>query len=234
MVTPPVPGTQAVSRAVGLLKAFTDANPEWRLTDLAREAGLYRATAHRQLGALEREGMIARDASGDLSRLGPEAIALGARAVRASDWRAAARPMLEALADRTGETLTLEVPVDTNMLILDEVHGASILGTNASVGTRWPMTKTSTGKAVLAARKGRQDPISAAALRRGYWVAKEELERGFTAIGAAIYDAANSPVGAISAGGPSTRFPAARIAKLGPLVRDAAESISSSLGYRGT
>jgi DNA-binding IclR family transcriptional regulator len=86
-----VPGTQAVARAVSLLKLFSDARPEWRLTDLARAAHLHKATAHRLLATLEREGMVVRDA-GERYRLGPEAIALGARAVRASDLRALAAP----------------------------------------------------------------------------------------------------------------------------------------------
>jgi DNA-binding IclR family transcriptional regulator len=215
---------------VGLLKVFSDARPEWRLADIAREAGLHRATAHRLLGALEREGMITRDDSGELYRLGPEAIALGARAVRATDVRAATRPLLEALAATTGETVTLEVPVGTDMLILDEVLGASLVGATASVGTRWPMKRTSTGKAILAARKGKPD--GRLAERRGYWVAREELERGYTAVGAAIFNAWGIAVAAISVGGPSTRFTQPRIAKLGPLVREAAESVSSSLGHR--
>lgn len=230
MISRIVPGTQAVSRAVGLLKAFTDERPEWRLSELAQAAGLHRATAHRLLGALEREGMIARDASGELYRLGPEAIALGARAVRATDLRAAARPLLEAMAETTGETVTLEVPVGTDMLILDEALGASRISSTASLGTRWPMKLTSTGKAILAARKGTPDGLLGRG--RGYWVAKDELERGYTAVGAAIFNASGVAIAALSVGGPSTRFSTARLAKLGPLVREAAESVSSSLGHR--
>ncbi len=224
----PRPGTQAVSRAVGLLKAFTDARPEWRLADIAREAGLHRATVHRLLGALEREGMIARDESGELYRLGPEAIALGARAVRATDLRGSARAELESLARITGETATLEVPVGTDMLILDEVLGPALVGATASLGTRWPMKRTSTGKAVLAARRRKPDAES----RRGYAVAREELERGYSAVGAAILDAAGVPIAAISVGGPTIRFPAPRIPKLGAIVRDAATRISATLGHR--
>ena len=221
-----VPGTQAVSRAVLLLKSFSDAQPEWRLADLARASGLHRATVHRLLGALEREGMIARDRTGELYRLGPEAIALGARAARASDLRAAARAELQALADATGETATLEVPMDDDMLILDEVHGPALIGASAEIGTRWPMKRTSTGKAFLAAAAGSRSRGP------GYSVAKEELERGYTAVGAAIMGAGGTPVGAISVGGPSSRFPAARVPKLGTMVKAAAARISSSLGYR--
>ncbi|HTH65208.1 MAG TPA: IclR family transcriptional regulator [Gemmatimonadales bacterium] len=252
------PGTQAVARAVSLLKAFSDARRGWRLTDLARAAHLHKATAHRLLAALEREGMVTRDpAGGEHYRLGPEAIALGARAARASDLRATVVPELETLAASSGETATLEVPAGGAMLILHEVPGGALLGAVPEVGTRWPLHATSTGKALLAlmpgsqrrdlvgARLSRHTPrtiISSSALdreldrirRRGYAVAAEELERGYVAVGAAVQDSAGRPVAAISLGGPRVRFPATRIALLGRQVRTAAERISQALGYRGT
>lgn len=249
------PGTQAVARAVSLLKAFSDAHPAWRLSDLARTARLHKATAHRLLAALEREGMVARDPSGELYRLGPEAIALGARAVRATDLRAVSRAELEALSAETGETATLEVLVGRDMLILDEVLGRALIGATASVGTRWPAHATSTGKAVLAAlpeaarqailgprltRRTERTIVSGAALarelarvrRRGYATAFEELERGYVAVGAAVQDHDGRALAAISVGGPSLRIPASRTWSLGRRVRRAAARISTALGYR--
>ncbi len=250
------PGTQAVARAVSLLKAFSDARPEWRLSDLARAARLHKATTHRLLAALAREGMVVRDPTGEWYRLGPEAIALGARAARANDLRTVSRSELEALAVQTGETVTLELPVGSDMLILDEVMGRSLIGATASLGTRWPAYATSTGKAVLAAlpdaecrlrlegRLARYTPrtiVSPLALRselarvrrRGYATAIEELERGYVAVGAALRGPDDQPVAAISVGGPRPRFPVARLATLGPLVRAVADRISRRLGAPG-
>ncbi|MGH7538104.1 MAG: IclR family transcriptional regulator [Gemmatimonadales bacterium] len=249
------PGARAVARAVGLLKAFSDTRPEWRLSDLARAARLHKATTHRLLAALEREGMVTRDASGELYRLGPEAIALGARAARASDLRVVTAPELHALAAATGETATLEVPIGGDMLILDEVAGGALLGAVPEVGARWPIHATSTGKALLAllpesrrraslpnrlARHTDRTIVSAGALerelarvrRRGYAVAAEELERGYVAVGAAVRDHDGHPVAAISLGGPRLRFPTARIAELGRAVNAAAARVSAALGYR--
>ncbi len=249
------PGTQAVARALSLLKAFSDARPEWRLSELARAAHLHKATAHRLLAALERDGMVARDASGEVYRLGPEAIALGARAARANHLRAVSRAELEALAGATGETATLEVLVDGDMLILDEVLGRGLIGATPSLGTRWPAHATSTGKALLAAlppaeRKGiprarltrytERTITSAAALareleevaRRGYATAYEELERGYVAVGAAVCDHEGRPLAALSVGGPTVRLPASRLPALGRQVRAAAQRISAALGFR--
>jgi DNA-binding IclR family transcriptional regulator len=251
-----LPGTQAVARAVALLKAFSDVRPAWRLTELARAARLHKATAHRLLAALEHAGMVARDATGEWYRLGPEAIALGARAARANDLRSVGHPELEALAAATGETATLEVPVAGDMLIVDEVPGRGLLGAAAEVGTRWAMHATSTGKALLAAlpaadvrrhtagRLARFTPrtvVTAAALARalaqarrcGYATSLEELEIGFAAVGAAVRDASGQPVAAISVGGPRARFSAPRLAALGAQVRAAADHISRRLGATG-
>lgn len=248
-------GTQSVARAVALLKAFSDVAPERALADLARAAGLHRATAHRLLSALEREGMVARDASGERYRLGPEAIALGGRAARATDLRTASRDELRALADASGETATLEVPVRGDMLIVDEVAGRSLISASASIGTSWPAHATSTGKAILAtlpesewrgmvgrkpARCTDRTIVAAGPLkrelarvgRRGWAVASEELERGYVAVGAPVFGQGGRAVAAISVGGPRARFGARRVATLGPLVRDAAGRISASLGHR--
>jgi DNA-binding IclR family transcriptional regulator len=200
--------------------------------------------------------MVVRDPAGELYRLGPEAIALGARAARANDLRTVSRSELEALAAQTGETVTLEVPAGSDMLILDEVAGRSLIGAKASLGTRWPAHATSTGKALLAAlpdgerrqrlggRLARYTPrtiVSPLALRtelarvgrRGYASAIDELERGYVAVGAALRGPDGQPVGAISVGGPRPRFSAARLATLGPLVRAVADRISRRLGAAG-
>ncbi|MBI1966430.1 MAG: IclR family transcriptional regulator [Gemmatimonadetes bacterium] len=255
VAAPGYPGTQAVTRAVSLLKAFSDARPEWRLSDLARAARLHKATAHRLLSALEREGIVARDPSGERYRLGPEAIALGARAARATDLRAVCRAELESLAAETGETATLEVLAGGEMLILDEVLGRALIGATPSLGTRWPAHATSTGKAVLAALPDAErkailgtrltrctdrtltSPRALArdlarARRHGYAVALEELERGYVAVGAAVRDSDGRALAAVSVGGPSLRFPAARIAALGRRVTAAAARASATLGYR--
>jgi DNA-binding IclR family transcriptional regulator len=54
------PGTQAVQRAMSLLKAVAAGGPEPRLTELAREVGLNKTTTFRLLSALESAQMIER------------------------------------------------------------------------------------------------------------------------------------------------------------------------------
>lgn len=249
------PGTQAVRRALALLKAFDDAQPERGLTDLARVVGLNKTTTFRLLSALEGEGLVSKSAGGDTYRLGPAAITLGARAMRSNSLYAASRAELEALAAQTGETATLEILVSTDTLILDEVRGQFLIGATPEIGTRWPAHTTSTGKVILA-----HMPRSAVQLvlprdlesrtkksitgadrflteldrikKVGFATAVEELEAGFVAVGAPVFDHTGGVVAAISLGGPKARFTHERISELAPLIKQSAVQISYKLGFR--
>jgi hypothetical protein len=107
-----------------------------------------------------------------------------------------------------GETATLEVLVNSEVLILDEVQGRHLVGTPPFVGTRWPAHATSTGKVLLAylTEEERKEALytplpkltpktitSLTALRAEltacaseYAVAMDELEAGFVAVGAPV------------------------------------------------
>jgi DNA-binding IclR family transcriptional regulator len=247
----PYPGTQAVRRAVELLKSFPPDRPERSLAELALAVGLNRTTAYRLLSALQREGMIERE--GGRYRLGPELLALGAAG--AGQLRAVARPELAALAEETGETTTVEVLVGREVLILEEVIGRHLVGTVPSLGTRWPAHATSTGKvllahgsdqataAILAEPLPRLTPrtiVDPGALRRelarvrdrGHAVTAEEVEVGFVAVSVPIRSAPGSVGAALSVGGPKGRFGAERIAELAGRLLRSAERISERLGYR--
>ena len=76
----PYPGTQAVLRALRLLKSFHSDQPELGLAELTRRSGLNRTTVFRLLTALESEGMLERNPKSDAWRLGPQLAALGSRA----------------------------------------------------------------------------------------------------------------------------------------------------------
>ncbi len=246
----PPSGTQAVLRAIRLLKTFTRERPERGLSELCDELGLAKTTAHRLLGALESEGLVERSPATGSYRLGPGVIALGAQALTTSDLRSLARPELERLAAESGETATLEVLMDDRMLILEEVAGRHLVAAAATVGTHWPVHATSTGKAVLAAmpearrrlhlparlpRHTSATLVDAAAFERelarvrerGYATAIGELEEGAVAVGAAFCGRDGEPLGAVSVGGPAARLDRRSIPRLGALVVAAARRLTA-------
>jgi DNA-binding IclR family transcriptional regulator len=252
----PYPGTQAVLRAIALLKLFTDEHPERTLSDLSRSAALNKTTTFRLLTALESEGMVTHTTR-DTYRLGPDAIVLGGRALRANDLRKVARPELERLVQVTRETASLEIPADDDVLILDEVAGGYLLSTAQYIGTRWPIHATSTGKVLLAYGPESQrervlqkplvqltpktitDPAVlrqqlAQVCRQGYATAEEELEAGYMAVAAPIYNFEGRVIAALSLDGPALRLTPTRLAALSQLVREAAGRVSSQLGFTGS
>jgi DNA-binding IclR family transcriptional regulator len=254
-VNEPYPGTQAVLRAIALLKAFSDEQPQLGLADLARMVGLNKTTTYRLLTALESQGLIARDLGGDTYRLGPEVITLGGRALRASDLRSVSRAELEGLARISGETATLEILVGLEVLVLDEVSGVHLVGATHYIGARWPAHATSTGKALLAflpeaelesaltyslAQVTEHTLTAPEDLRRelahihdqAYAVAVEELEVGFAAVAAPVRNHNGQVVAALSINGPSARLNPERLRELASLVTEAAARVSAQLGYK--
>jgi DNA-binding IclR family transcriptional regulator len=217
------------------------------LAEVSKLSGLNKTTAHRLLRALRSEGLIERNSVTAAYCLGAGLMALGVQALASSDLRRRVRPLLRSLANDTGETATLEVPIEDSMLILDEVTGRHVIGAAGNVGTRWPLHATSTGKAVLAFDDHGLDrlPENLTALtartlvnresfqpefidirRRGYAVTVDELEDGFTAVATVIRTPMGDVQGALSIGGPTQRLTSNRRAELGASLCRAASMLS--------
>ena len=229
-------GAQSALRAVRLLKLFTPQRPELQLVELITLAGLNKTTAYRLAQALLSEAMLERSAASGAYRLGPAVVALGMQAAARGNLRLRARPLLERLAAETGETATLEIPVEDTMLILDEVKGGHRVAAGGNVGTRWAMHATSTGKAVMAFTENgvarlpeRLTPLTARTItdratleaqldevrRRGFAETVDELEDGFTGVGTVVRGDGGEVLAAMSICGPTQRLSESRRASLG-------------------
>ena len=232
----PPQGAQAALRAIRLLKLFTAEAPELQLAELSVLSGLNKTTTHRLLQALLSEELLDRNPGTGAYRLGPGMMALGVQALSSNDLRIRARPLLKRLAEETGETATLEVPIDDTMLILDEVTSKHFVGASGNVGTRWPIHATSTGKALIAFEQRGPDRLRAELpsltaktitrldvlerqlsdiRRRGFAETVDELEDGFTGVGAVVRGGMGEVLGALSICGPSQRMSESRRAQLG-------------------
>ncbi len=232
----PPQGAQAALRAIRLLKLFTAEAPELRLAELSCLSGLNKTTTHRLLQALLSEELLDRNPGTSAYRLGPGMMALGVQALSSNDLRLRARPLLKRLAEETGETATLEVPIDDTMLILDEVTSKHFVGASGNVGTRWPIHATSTGKALIAFELHGRDRLRAELpsltsrtitnfdvlekqlgdiRRRGFAEVVDELEEGLSGVGAVVRGGMGEILGALSICGPTHRMSENRRAQLG-------------------
>jgi DNA-binding IclR family transcriptional regulator len=245
-------GTQSIVRSIRLLKAVTRSRAPRSLDDLSEELGLSKPTAHRILSALVSEGMVYQDPGTRCFTPGRESLAMSANSIRHYDLRSVARPVLEKIALLSGETATLEIPIQTDVLILDEVSSSNLVGARAEIGTRWPMYATSSGKVILSTlgpvalntflSRDRvaltprtiisENELRATieqAKRDGYASAEGELQPSFNAVSAVITDHLGVAVAALSIGGPGGRLSRTRMDQLGVLVRTEAAFLETVL-----
>lgn len=180
-------------------------------------------------------------------------MALGAQALASSDLRRRVRPLRKALARESGETATLEVHVENSMMVLDEVAGSHVVAATGSIGTRWPLHATSTGKAWLAFEAGGLERIgehfcalatetltTRDALRpqlqvirkRGYAETVDELEDGFAGVSTVIRGLLGEVPGSISINGPTQRLNATRRAEYGALLCRSVARLEVNAHYR--
>jgi DNA-binding IclR family transcriptional regulator len=254
----PYPGTQAVQRAIALLFAFTDEHPYWSASALAQAVGLNRATTYRLLTALESMQLVQQDSATELYRLGAGAIAIGGRAVRVNPLRTVALPFLRELAEASGETVSLEVLVETDVLVVEEVSGKHVFsglqGHTRTVGYRWQALATSSGRVLLAhsspstLTQALSHPLTAftsatvtdssllqqavsQAGRAGFASVQDQLEIGYTALAAPIFQADGQAVAAVAISLPSVRANPAHLSAILNQLKRTAQNISQQLGF---
>jgi DNA-binding IclR family transcriptional regulator len=141
-------GIQVISRAAAILRALKEQNSGMSLGQIAEKIDLPRSTVQRIVAALEDERLVMSSGNGGGIRLGPELLSLGI-ATRYNIVEQC-RPYLEALRQRTGETVDLAVMRGRHMVFLDQVQGGGRLRTNSSIGEEFPITTTANGRACLA------------------------------------------------------------------------------------
>lgn len=144
-------GPKVLEKALRVLDLFTRRQPEWNVTEIARELELPFATAHRIVRTLEAHSLLTRTA-GRRYRLGEGAIALGRRAIASFDIIAALQPVMEWLWARTDETTTISVvhrrPLGA--LCVQRIEGNYPLRLSPDVGAVNPLHAGASAKALLA------------------------------------------------------------------------------------
>lgn len=237
-------GAQAIERASTLLLHIMEAEQPPLLTQLATSHDLAKSTTSRILSALERQGLVGRDAVGAFIP-GPALLRFARTRSGELDLVPQYRPLLERLASVTGETANLAIASDDAVLLLDQVDGQYLLGTRNWVGSTVPFHCSGLGKALLAfgaaeIPPGRLEKRTARTIatraelvteleqvrRRGFAVIRDELEEGLTAIAVPLLDSDGRTIAAVSITGPSTRITAARTPALGLLLVDEARRFS--------
>lgn len=244
----------SVATAVRLLKAFSEEEDELGVSVLAQRLGVAKSTVHRLAVTLVSEGLLEQDRKTDRYRLGIGLFGLGTLVRRRMNLSNEARPYLFDLRARTGETILLGIPSETDIMYVYNLESPQALRMRSDIGVRRPAYCTAVGRAifayapatimdrVLAGTLSRRTPKTVtdkAALRaifarvqeRGYAIEDEECEPGIRCIAAPVRGADGTVTGAVGIAGPSQRLSLEALEALsGPLIEVAA-SISARLGY---
>ncbi len=245
----------SVSNAARVLKAFTPAEREWGVTDLARRMSIAKSTAHRLLATLTDEGLLEQDPLTGRYRLGLVVFDMAAAAQSIDLHEAVLTPMTE-LRNRTGETVQVAVLDGREVVYVERLDSPNTLRLFIEVGRRNAAHSTGCGKALLAflppdqlertlrgwkleaktahtitAVRSLRDDL-AEARRRGYAVNRHESETGIISVAAPIRDVSGRAVAAISVAGPAERLEPHEFHVAQATVECAALT-SRRLGYRG-
>jgi IclR family acetate operon transcriptional repressor len=244
-----------LDRALDVIEALADATDSLPLgvTEIARRVGTTKSAAFRILSNLERRGYVSKDAVTARYALGTRLAYLGERSLGALDLRASARPALEALHRRFGETVNLAVWEDDEVVYVDMIESGHGLRMAARIGSRDYLHSTALGKAILAfLPDGERDrllrgPLPARTARtmtdpdrlrielgrvreRGVAEDRNENEVGARCLGAPIFDHRGLVIGAISVSAPESRLDDARAELVAAAVRFAAADVTRQIG----
>lgn len=249
-------GTEGASRVADVLLAFLAGPRSLGVSAIARDLGLSKAVVHRILQTLVQRGLLTPDAGTRGYHLGPAAAALGARALRESDLRAVAMPVLRELQRATGETTTVSALVPGGRVYIDQVESSREIKMTVEVGRRFPLHAGSSSTCILAflspaERDGAlSEPLETLTTRtvvdphalrarltevrsQGYARSDGERQQGAGSVAAPVFGVDGSVLGAVSVCGPADRVDAAARDRFVPLLTAAADRISRGMGWRG-
>ncbi|MBQ7797402.1 MAG: IclR family transcriptional regulator [Lachnospiraceae bacterium] len=118
---------QSLLRSLELLEVLKERNRSFSIAELADTMNLPPSTVHRILQTFCEKKYVIRDERSHTYRLGPALIPLGKAASKGIRLQDAAKPVLAALSEQTGEDVYLIIQVGSKGLVIEKVDGPSHL-----------------------------------------------------------------------------------------------------------
>ena len=256
--SPPLPTSQApsalidsVDHAMRLLMLFQD-RPELRVTDVAKELGVARSTAHRLLSTLTWRGFVAQDRVSKAYRAGRVLVEIGLTSISELDVRRKAHRHMESLSTALQETVNLIVLEGNGARFIDGVEGNQQVRVSIRTGTLLPAYCSSGGKALIAElsheellalypgglrRVTAQTTVDLDKLEtelaeirhRGYALNIEESAIGLRAVAVPIRDHAGRAIAAVAVSTPANRLGPAEVSSFVERLTETAALIAEEL-----
>lgn len=246
----------SVTTAIHLLKTFSVSDHELGISELAKRLGVAKSTVHRLASALLNEGMLQQNAENGRYRLGFGLFSLGSLVRSRFDVANASKAVLNALRDKTQENVRLAVLEGNTAVYLHDFESPQTLRLKSRTGQMAPAYCVAEGLCLIS---GLREPeltkfmsynraqLTAKTMvdetelrdrigrikRQGYAIEDEENEEGTRCLAAPIYQNNGEIVASLGVAGPRLRMKKSQFAKLAPLVIEAADQVSVSMGYAG-
>lgn len=236
----------------GILDAFTLSRPALTLAEIRSATGYPASTVQRLVANLVAEQFLDRD--GDRFRIGVNFAYWAAPATRGLDVIDILRPVLTALRDETGETVTLfrneqdmrvcVAMAETAHAIRREMHVGKIIALHAGSAGRVLLAWDDAALQRLLSRSldaFTPDTITdnetlravvEATRRNGYASTSNERDEGASGLSAPVFDSAGAIYGALGISGPTSRVTPERIEQWAEPLVSAAEQATRLIGGR--
>ncbi|THD83449.1 IclR family transcriptional regulator [Aliigemmobacter aestuarii] len=244
---------QSLDRALSLLERLA-ASSGMTLSELATDTDESVATVYRALVTLQTHGMVEAEEPGQVWHVGAGAFRVGSAFLRRTKIVERARHPMDRLMRETGETANLGVESGDQVLFVSQVETHQAIRAFFPPGTMGPMHVSGIGKALLAwyppekvagivARRGLERFTSlsitsetalardlARTRDRGFAIDDQERTEGMRCVAAPIFNAHGEPVAGLSVSGPAFRVGLSDTARLGEMVRAAADRVTDATG----
>lgn len=224
------PVVKSLKKALDILEYFTDSNPEWGISDLSRETGLYKSNIFNILYTLEASGYIEKNIDNGKYRLGLKFLDKSHVVLSCSTNFDIIHKTLTELSHSIPEIIYYGILNKKSVMYMDAVIPASNYVLRSINGMTAPLYCTGLGKAILSRSDDSllksvmlSSPLEKftqativdyeemrkelfAARERGYAIDNMEHEYGVKCVAVPITDYKGRVNGAISVSGPSLRF----------------------------
>ncbi len=143
-------GIQSIEVGARILQVLARTSRPQMLRDLAAEARMPPAKAHRYLVSFTRMGLVEQQAETGLYDLGSFALELGLSALARLEPVTLAAPVLSELREATGQTVALAVWANHGPTIVRWLGADTPVSASLRTGAVMPLTRSATGQTFLA------------------------------------------------------------------------------------
>ena len=246
---------QSVSHALDVLEEFAGDQEELGVTELSKRLKLHKNNVFRLLATLESRGYIEQNKTNESYHLGIRCLQIGRNFLTQMGLLKQAQPIIQGLADTTGETAFVAVLRRTHVIQVAVVETERPVRLTAGIGDALPLHCSAAGKVHLAhippaelqenylgdmpahTEKTLTDPVQVQEHLRqvasnGYALEVGEHIADVNAVAVPVRDYTRNVVSSLTIAGPAHRVTTERIEQeLIPLMQRAGRELSGRIGF---